>query len=647
MKKVGIWIRVSTDDQARGESPQSHEHRARMYAEVKQWEILEVYHLEGVSGKAVMHHSEAKRMLLDIKTGKITGLIFSKIARLARNTKELLEISDIFKEYNADLISLNESIDTATPSGRFFFTILSAMGQWEREEISDRVSASAKVRAQLGKHIGGRAPFGFKYVNKELTLDDEEAPIRKLMYDLFLENKRKTTTAEELNKRGYRTRDGKKFGYSTVKRLLEDPIGKGLHRVNYAKSMGQSKKWKLKPKEEWIFRSAPSIISEEKWNRIQAILLDQEKNNNQPLNKKLNIFTNYIFCACGSKMLVKPQSTPKYVCVGCKSKIPCADIERVFQEQLKEYVSSKDEILNYLSATKKSITDKSEQLIILKRTADDLDKKLSHLLDLNMKGELPTDGFKQHYNPIFEQLKQTKNEVAQLEGEMMGLSKLEENSDYVMNEALNLYSKWDSFTQEEKRNIVELIVDKITLDGDNIYIDVNYLIPPTTHPFKEENLPSATMWLQWASSIQKIRLFGTKPKNKKHPNKLITIGNHIKAKRLNNNITIEQTANAIGVSKGAIMSWENNSKKPSIIHYPKIKLFLGYEIHESLDLDLSNRLLNYRKVKGLTQDELAKEIKIDQKRISKIESNSLKISQKLLLKIEQFLETKDYEKQQL
>src|SRR5438067_1477058 len=90
VKSVGIWIRVSTEDQVRGESPEHHEERARAYVQLKGWRVAEVYRLDAVSGKAVMEHSEAKRMLADIRTGAISGLVFSKLARLARNTKELL-----------------------------------------------------------------------------------------------------------------------------------------------------------------------------------------------------------------------------------------------------------------------------------------------------------------------------------------------------------------------------------------------------------------------------------------------------------------------------------------------------------------------------------------------------------------------------
>ena len=118
-KAFGILIRVSTEDQAKGESPEHHEKRARLYAEAKGWDVLEVYHLETVAGKSVMAHPETKKILSDIKNG-ITGLIFSKLARLARNARELLDFADLFRESDADLISLEEAIDTSSPAGRLF-----------------------------------------------------------------------------------------------------------------------------------------------------------------------------------------------------------------------------------------------------------------------------------------------------------------------------------------------------------------------------------------------------------------------------------------------------------------------------------------------------------------------------------------------
>ena len=119
-KSVGIWIRVSTDDQAQGDSPKHHEVRARHYAAAKGWDVREVYDLAGVSGKAVAENSECKRMLEDVRRGHISALIFSKLARLTRNARELMDFSDYFRQHNADLVSLQENIDTGTPSGRLF-----------------------------------------------------------------------------------------------------------------------------------------------------------------------------------------------------------------------------------------------------------------------------------------------------------------------------------------------------------------------------------------------------------------------------------------------------------------------------------------------------------------------------------------------
>ncbi|MCE1169532.1 MAG: recombinase family protein [Sphingobacteriia bacterium] len=478
-KQVGIWIRVSTEDQAKGDSPEHHEARAKMYAEVKDWEVIEVYHLEAVSGKAVLHHPEAERMLKDISSGKITGLIFSKIARLARNTRELLQIADIFREYNADLISLQESIDTSTPAGRFFYTLISAMAQWEREEIASRVSASIPIRAKLGKSLGGQAPYGYEWRDKKLFINQDEATIRGLIYDLFLEHKRRKTVANILNQKGYRTRNGSEFSDTTITRLLEDPIAKGIRRANYTESTGNNKQWKLKNKEEWVFNEAPAIISEEKWDKVNSILTEQSKDRKQPLNKKTHLFTSFVSCSCGNKMYL-PSNSPKYTCNNCKNKINQEDLEDIFHQQLTDYIITEENIKHYINASESVISEKEKLLKTLQKEAQKIQTRLDNLIELHLNKELATDGFRNHYNPPFEQLQQIQAQIPLIEGEILALRQNEENSKYLFNEAQNLYSKWQTFSRDEKRNIIESITDSIIVDNEDIVINLKYLMPPSS-----------------------------------------------------------------------------------------------------------------------------------------------------------------------
>ena len=493
-KPVGIWIRVSTEDQAKGESPEHHERRARVYAEAKGWEVKEIYRLEAVSGKSVMNHPETQRMLQDVRTGRIKALIFSKLARLARNTKELLEFAEIFQEYGADLISLQESIDTSTPAGRLFYTLIAAMAQWEREEIAERVAASVPIRAKLGKPLGGQAPFGYRWENKRLVPDPKEAPVRKLIYELFLEHKRKKTVARILNEMGYRTRSGARFSDTTIRRLLRDPTAKGLHRANYTKSLGPNKKWVLKPKEEWVYQKVEPIVSEELWNECNAILDEQEKKNKRPARKTVHLFSGLVFCYCGKKMYV-PSNTPKYVCQKCRNKIRTDDLEGIFKEQLKDFFFSPDEISAYLSKADKVIKEKEELLQSLMEEKRKVEKERERVYRAYINEELDVHTFGSRFRPLEERVRQIENQIPELQAEIDFLKIQYLSSDEILHEAKDLYSRWDNLTFEEKRKIVETIVEKIVIGEDEVTINLCYIPspPPKTLATSQRNLKGS--WL--------------------------------------------------------------------------------------------------------------------------------------------------------
>lgn len=473
-KRVGIWVRVSHEDQVKGESPEHHEKRARYYAESKGWQVKELYRLDAVSGKSVIGLPDTQRMLEHIKKGHITGLIFSKLARLARNTKELLEFAEIFREHNADLISLQESIDTSSPAGRLFYTMIAAMAQWEREEIADRVAASVPIRAKLGKPLGGQASFGYAWQDSRLVPNPDEAPIRKLIYELFQEHRRKKTVARLLNEAGHRTRSGSKFSDSTVERLLQDPTAKGVRRANYTKSLGDGKKWVIKPEEDWVFTEVEPIVDEEIWERCNRILEEQQKNHKRPGRKAVELFTGIVLCHCGSKMYV-PSNSPKYICHKCRNKIGTTDLEDIYQQQLRNFFFSPTDVASLLDKADQVVREKEELLAALTEEAHKIQQEMDKTYKLYVEDQITSEGFGTRYKPLEERLKTIEEQLPDLQGEIDFLRIQYLSSDQILSEAKDLYSRWPQLSEEEKRNIVENVTEQIIIGKDDVTINLCYL----------------------------------------------------------------------------------------------------------------------------------------------------------------------------
>jgi site-specific DNA recombinase len=486
-KFAGIWIRVSTEDQAKGESPEHHERRARMYAEAKGWQVREVYRLEAVSGKAVREHPEAQRMLADVAAGRISGLIFSKLARLARSTRDLLDFADSFRDHGADLVSLQEAIDTSTPAGRLFYTVIAAMAQWEREEIADRVAASVPIRAKLGKPLGGAAPFGYRWEARQLVPDPKEAPVRKLLHELFLQHKRKKTVARLLNEMGYRMRKGAKFSDTTVDRLLRDPTAKGLRRANYTKSLGDKKHWRLKPESEWVLSPVEPIVSEDIWNQCNAILEERRRNGSRAAKRAVQLFAGVAHCVCGHKMYV-PSNTPKYVCSKCRNKIPIGDLEAVFHEQLKAFVVSPTDIAAHLAQADQTIKDREAQLETLERERQTVQREMEKVYRAYIDDEISVKTYGAQYRPLEARLAQLEEELPRLQGELDFLKIQYLSSDEILTEAKDLYTRWPLLDQGEKRHLVENLVDRITIGKDEVAIDLCYLPSGEELAKKQRNL---------------------------------------------------------------------------------------------------------------------------------------------------------------
>jgi len=473
-KPVGIWIRVSTEDQAKGDSPEHHEERARSYAKSRGWQVKELYNLAGQSGKAVKEHPEAKRMMKDIERGHITGLVFSKLARLSRNRRELEDFSDFFNKHRADLISLSEAIDTSTAGGRMFFHLLGVFAQWEREEITERVNASVLTRAKLGKSINGSAPYGYEWKDRKLVKKPEEAAIRQKAYELFFQHRRKGKVANLLNAAGYRTRGGVLWHDSQVYRILTDPSAKGIYYFNRMRQLEKSWQTVPKPENEWGKVECEPIISEEQWNQVNQIIEEHTKSWKRPGPSPVHLFGSLAECSCGTKMYVRAGS-PKYVCRKCCNKIPIVDLEAIFHEEMKAFFAQPERIVEHLQKADRNLVEKSALLDTHKREIAKVRDEMHQTHQLYLKQQISGDGFRDLYTPAETRLNQLQTELPKLEAEVDFLRVNKLSAEDVLHEASSLYDQWPKLPMENKRKIAEALVEKIVIGDGEIDITFSYL----------------------------------------------------------------------------------------------------------------------------------------------------------------------------
>ena len=472
-KHVGIWIRVSTEDQAQGDSPEHHLERARSYCISRGWAVKEVYDLAGQSGKAVMQHPEAKRMMKDVQRGHIKALVFSKLARLSRNLREVQDFGEYFSKYDADLISLSEAIDTTTAGGRMFFNLLGVFAQWEREEIAERVNASVLTRAKLGKSINGSAPYGYQWKDRRLVQQPEEAPIRRKAYELFLEHRRKGAVAKLMNAAGYRTREGSIWRDTQVWRILTCPSAKGVYYFNRYKEVGVWKR-ELKPEDQWGKIDCEPIVSESFWNQVSQIIEEQTKSFKRPGKPPIQTFGSIAHCACGHKMYVRAKS-PKYVCRKCHNKIPIVDLEAIFHQELKAFFGQPERIAEHIKSAGKNLSEKETLLAAHEREIQKVRDQMTRTHQLYLDGGITVQGFGQFYKPAEERLNQLTAELPKLQAEVDFLRVNKLSADDILQEANTLYDRWPTLPTDDKRKIAESLFEKITIGENEIDITFSYL----------------------------------------------------------------------------------------------------------------------------------------------------------------------------
>jgi len=226
---TAIYVRVSTEDQAQeGFSIRAQIDKLKAYAQIKGWDIYDIYIDEGISGKNIVDRPAMNRLIDDINDGKVNNVLVFKIDRLTRNTKNLIELVELFEENNCAFNSLTESVDTDTPSGRMFLKIIGIFAEFERENLVSRLKLGFERKVKEGYTLANYSiSYGYykEAGQKVQTILPEEAKIVKDIFSMYVEqNMSMSGIARTLNVRRIPTkRNAKTWDTNTIKVLLTNP----------------------------------------------------------------------------------------------------------------------------------------------------------------------------------------------------------------------------------------------------------------------------------------------------------------------------------------------------------------------------------------------------------------------------------------
>lgn len=315
-KKCYIYTRVSTAAQTEGFSLEAQQERLYEHAEYRDLEIAGDYCDAGRSGKSIKGRPEFQRMMDDIISQKdnISYVLVFKLSRFGRNAADVLKSMQLLTDYGVDLVSVDDSIDSSTQGGRLTLTILSAVAEIERENITDQFMAGRLQKIRDGKWSGGSVPYGYRSVDRELTIDPYEAKIVRKIFDLYMqEDMGATSVAVTLNDEGYLRKenggaDQRPFTYDFIVNVLDNSLycGKLVFGRRTNKKGPDGKLLKPDPKHAVMAQGVhETILTEEEWNAVQEKRERLSKNNYEIDDpERISLLSGLVRCPmCGSGMI--------------------------------------------------------------------------------------------------------------------------------------------------------------------------------------------------------------------------------------------------------------------------------------------------------------------------------------------------------
>ena len=225
-RTVVIYARVSTEHEAQ---ISALENQLDWYKPLldyhPEWTLVERYVDEGITGTSAEKRPEFMRMMEDAKKHKFDLILTREVSRFARNTVDTLQYTRMLKEHGIEVYFINDGIKTFDGDGELRLTIMATLAQDESRKTSIRVKSGQQTSMNNGVYYGNGNILGYDRVEEllpdksktvEFRINQEQAQTVRLIFDMYLEGCGLVKIKDELERRGYKTSQGKDKWFPTV-----------------------------------------------------------------------------------------------------------------------------------------------------------------------------------------------------------------------------------------------------------------------------------------------------------------------------------------------------------------------------------------------------------------------------------------------
>ena len=426
------------------------------------WEFVEGYIDEGLSGMSTKKRENFHNMISDAKAGLFDLVITKEITRFARNTLDSIQYTRDLLSYGVGVFFQNDNINTLDEDSELRLTIMSGIAQDELRKLSSRIKFGHQEAIKKNVVLGNSRIFGYRKDNKRLVIDEKEAEMVRELFELYATDQYSMKQIEEIfwNK-GYRNNNGKRICHSTMSNTISNPKYKGYYVGNKVKIIDMfTKKQKFLPPDEWVMfkdetgEIVPAIVDEELWEKANAVLRRRSRDvkNRQNLCNHPNLLTGKMYCTHCGKLYYRKDSKDRkgnvlsrWICSGkinngtdsCPSfTIYEEEIKEVLYEVFKDTAEDAKLIIEEYTNMYAEVLAKdssSGELQKLKDRLDFLSKKKSKLLEYNIAGQINDRDFVEMNKQITDESADVFSAIEEIENEINSRSEYKQKIEEIRN----------------------------------------------------------------------------------------------------------------------------------------------------------------------------------------------------------------------